>query len=263
MPLSPKALSELQQLGHEAILYKDKCYTVFNFCAFECPVLLEQIGRIRANAFHLAPVEIDLDIFDQHYKQIVVLEDNEIIAGARCITQDYALRLGLRLYTESLYQIAPSFYRLFPGLLELGRLFVNPTKQGNFRPLLLLWQGIANYWARVSHVNFLLGSVSFQDPLIGQYLLNEHRAAIPRYVQPRFGTDLHIDLKFRAIPEMPAYLKLFLKMGAKLITVGRDPYFHDQPDALMVIDLNVIPEALMRKFMGNELYERWRKRHKP
>jgi len=132
--INEAAAKEIAALSPDALLYVQGEYRVYMFSAMECLALLEQIGQLRAITFNLAPVRLDLDIYDQYYQQIVVLDKNHIIAGARLFPQDYALRLGLRLYTESLYQITPAFYRFYQGLLEIRRMFVAPGSQGQYRP---------------------------------------------------------------------------------------------------------------------------------
>lgn len=64
-----------------------------------------------------------------------------------------------RLYTASLFEYEPEFFRQCGNALELGRAFVCPEYQRDYTPLLLLWKGIGQMALR-NGVRTLFGPAS-------------------------------------------------------------------------------------------------------
>ena len=49
---------------------------------------------------------------------------------------------------------------------------------------------------------------------------------------------------------MPVLLRHYLKLGARALSFSVDPAFGDSTDALMVVDLQRVPEATLKRFDG-------------
>lgn len=262
--------------------------------------LLNEVGRLRELAFrHVGEGtgrEIDLDIYDRSYYHLVLWDASaEAVAGAYRMTwtSDVLSTLGLTgLYTNTLFRYSRHFFDLLGPAVELGRSFLTPDYQRDFAPLLLLWQGLARCVGARPDAPALFGAVSVSGcysaasrDLIHGFLhercLNRD---LRRYVSPRHpyragtvhASDLEAILRgtneveslaapLRDIGDhagVPVLLRQYLKLGGQIAATNVDENFSDVLDALIVVDLRKTEPRPLDRYMGKDLAESFRQRHR-
>ena len=145
--------------------------SILLFSADSCSVVLDEIGRLREEAFRAVGegtgAHRDIDKYDRYYRHIILWDHDCLeIAGAYRLGEIWAWqdKDKNRLYSSTLFSYQPSAQPVFESGLELGRSFVQPQFWGN-RSLDYLWQGIGAYVARHPQVRYLFGPVSLSGAL--------------------------------------------------------------------------------------------------
>lgn len=268
--------------------------------AEEIPRVLREIGRLREVTFRAVGEgtgqALDLDKYDETYRHLFVYDDKAgVIVGAYRLglTDELVPAHGLAsLYTSTLFTYQPSeLQRLIPGI-ELGRSFVRTEYQRHNASLLLLWQGIGRFAGNNPRYRYLFGTASISDtyPSVTKQLLVRFisatfgpgewaRVARPT-TPPRFPhhrqreADLtleHLD-DIRDADELvasidpqgrgiPTLLRMYLRLGARLVGFNVDPAFGDALDGLIVVDLVRAPGRTISRYMGDELYRAYMRHH--
>ncbi len=146
---------------------------IYIFDAGECPMLMQEVGRLREVAFRAAGggtgQETDIDNEDlagDGYCQLIVWdpEAREIVGGYRFIvcTTTHPRHLS----TEHYFRFSDRFRREFlPYTIELGRSFVQPIYQARRNPKSLyaldnLWDGLGALVVLNPRAKYLFGKVT-------------------------------------------------------------------------------------------------------
>ena len=194
--------TEIRRLERNGcIVVENESYAIFRERGSAIPALLREIGRARERTFRAAGEgtgkDLDLDIFDAHYTQLVLWHKaSGRIAGSYRLawTQDILPKSGVRgLYTSTLFRFAPAFFQALGPAVELGRSFISPEFQKEYAPLLLLWQAIGRSVAARPEAPVLFGPVSISADyseasrqLIVEFLRKRRfRADLAHWVSPR------------------------------------------------------------------------------
>lgn len=281
--------AEVNALSPDRTLMETQQFQVLYAKAPEIPRVLHELGRLREIAFRRVGEgtgqAIDLDTFDSHYWQLFVWNPvmREVVGAYRLAQADEVVkRMGVKgLYTHQLFEWKSSFLDRINPALELGRSFVRPEYQRTPAPLLLLWRGIGQFLIRNPRYRMLFGPVSISADynqtsrqLIARFLKAYHRSpelanmVSPRHPFPEHPSVLEQELirttmsdieELSALvtdidPErkgVPVLLRQYLKLGAEVVAFNVDPKFSNALDALIVLDLQKVPQHLLQRYLGN------------
>jgi putative hemolysin len=220
-------------------------------------VFVDEMGA-RPACLPGTPAGMDMDRFDQHCEHLIVrtvatdFEPERVVGTYRVLMPAAAARLGA-LYSDGEFDLR-ALDAMRPRMVELGRSCIAP----DFRTggvILLLWSRLAELMQRHG-MRWMVGcaSVPMRD---GGHVaaslwagLREGFMAPPELqVQPRLPlpvAHLRSDLKVEA----PALIKGYLRCGARLLGAPAwDPDF-GTADLPMLLDLQTLPAAYRRRFMG-------------
>jgi hypothetical protein len=252
--------------------------------------VIREIGRLRELSFRKVGEGTgrrrDLDRFDQHYRHLVLWDDEALeIAGA------YRLGEGGRIleqrgvegfYSATLFNYNAPFLRYLEGSLELGRSFVQPRYWGS-RALDYLWQGLGAYLRHHTEIRYLYGPVSIsahypraaRDMLVYFYRhyfgddeacadsSNPYRLSEQGRVECEtvfsgddYAADLQ-ELKHRlsiynlAIPTLyKQYTDLCEPGGVRFLDFGVDPDFAGCTDGFILVDLSRVKPGKRKRYIG-------------
>jgi putative hemolysin len=176
--------------------------------------------------------------------------------------------------------------------LELGRSFIVKKYQRKSQSLLLLWKGILHILLKNENYRYLMGPVTMSGKLsdvsklmIINYLQEHHYAQdISAMINPRIGLSGLEKKKFdkKSISNIdsielidkiildinrnrfgtPILLKKYLQLNGKIVGFNTDPQFNNAIDALMLLDINNIPEqkiAMLSKELDIDVMSRFGK----
>jgi putative hemolysin len=265
-------------------------FAVYCAPANELPAALREIGRLREVTYRLAGEgtgrSIDLDQFDRTYLHLFTWDRR-----AQCIVGAYRLAPTDRivasqgiegLYTRRLFRFDARLFERLPPAIELGRSFVRAEYQRHYTALLLLWKGIGQYVVRNPRYRALFGPVSistrYSDAshrLLMAFLLQNHRhaelAELVEAINPALQappprgtampstvaeTEAMINRLEADGKGIPVLLRHYLKLNARVLGFNVDPAFGDVVDALMMVDLADVDEAILRRYFGRNGAER-------
>ncbi len=300
-PVSACRLSrELERLPPEQVLIKQHDSTVYVADSSQIPNALREIGRLREYAFRDVGEgtgkAIDLDRFDHHYKHIVLwnASTEEIVGAYRVGLTDSIMPVyGMRgLYTTTLFKYKGGFLESLSPALELGRSFISPHYQKKHNSLALLWQGIGTYVAQNPRYRILFGPVSISNDyhVVSRNLMlrflkhtrTDYRMA--RFVKPRnparhwqpLGLEsrllcspcLTVEQVSGLISEIeqdrkgfPVLLRHYLRLNGTILCFNIDKRFSRSIDSLLVVDMLKSDPRLLKRFMGTDGYEAFRRYH--
>ena len=266
----------------------------------EIPNILREIGRLRELTFRGVGEgsgrALDLDIFDNWYLHLFLWnEEKQEIAGAYrlCATPDVLPRRGIQgLYTSTLFQYRPEFFRRIGPALELGRSFVRPEYQKHMAPLFLLWKGIGHYVARRPDCPTLFGAVSVSNDynpvsrdLLVSFLKRHTDPALTHLVRPRrpfraaASSKWHAQVLSRFLTDLedltdpiadlepdgkgvPILIRQYMKLGGRILGFNVDAKFSNALDGLVLVDLRNTPLATLSRYMPREEALRFLDRHR-
>ena len=290
--VADRCADEIMALNEKQRLVESGNLTVYIAKSRQIPNILREIGRLRELTFRAVGEgtgnEIDLDEFDRTYRHLFVWnhEEQEIVGAYRLGLTDEIMRIrGVRgLYTWTLFNFDKRLLESLGPAVELGRSFIRPEYQRNFKPLMLLWRGISRFICLKPKYRYFFGVVSIS---------NEYSAASKRLMtefvsSKRMVSDFqslisarnphqpkrvrHFDLEpFRMVcteledveelvrdiengrQGVPILLKQYLKLNAKLITVFNvDKEFSDVIDGLMLVDFLDVDRRMLDWYFGKE-----------
>lgn len=283
--------AEIDSLDSSQCLIDKKNMAVYYFETHQSPLLLDEIGRLREITFRAVGEGTgkirDIDSFDQYYTHLIVWDRDhrEIVGAYRAGKTDEILsNIGKRgLYTSTLFHFKSSLLRQVYPALELGRSFIQPAYQKQFSGLMLLWKGIGQYVLLQKKYRYLMGPVSISREysdlsrlFLKQFLQENYSAPeLARKVRPVKPLKLkpskawssstsslvvqHIEDVDELIREMekemqgiPVLLRQYLKLDAKLLGFNIDPDFGYVLDALLLVDLCQVPRRILKRYMGSE-----------
>lgn len=289
-PVDADALArEISFLPAESMLLEHGEFQVFCAEAWQMPMTLREIGRLRELTFRQTQEgtgrALDTDVFDRHYLHLFLWDRrrSEIAGAYRMGRTDRISGLNGKkeLYTKTLFRYDCKFLNAIGSALELGRSFVSPGYQKSFSPLLLLWKGIGHYVAKNPGYKVLFGPVSIsrayqalsKELMVGFLKKNHYKEKLSRLISARTPIQENIcanwcanGLIARSIEELslmiseiepdgkdiPVLLKQYLKLGGKLLGFNLDRRFSDVLDGLILVNLAEVDPRILQKYMGKK-----------
>ena len=281
----PAALlaAELAALPPACTLCQQGLFTVYLASAEQIPHVLLEIGRLRELSFRQVQEgtgeALDIDAFDAHYQHLFVWHQTE-----RCVIGAYRLGFTAQLaggvaalYTHTLFDYDARLLAHLGPSIELGRSFVRPEWQRNFRALRLLWSGIATVMDTHPDIRCLFGPVSISasySPMaraLMETALSAHHsdAALQALVQPRtpsagprstaetrqvIAALSDPSLLSRVIARvqrgsgLPVLVRHYLDLKGRFAGFNVDAEFGNTLDGLVFIRVEDIPAAVRAKF---------------
>jgi putative hemolysin len=292
---------ELARYTQQDIMAESGDYVVYIANAASQPAILREIGRLRECAFREVGEgtgkELDLDIFDSEYDQLILHKAGHgIIGGYRLGRTDHLRNVFGKngLYTQTLFTYSQGFHELMPKGVELGRAFICKEFQRSFLPLQLLWKGIGAYILKQKQYRYLFGSVSISNnyhPLSKHLIISyvkEHcfdhdfascvKAKHPfvhskqhQSFQALIGNEkIHSDIEvinsmiMEIEPDgkgIPILIRQYMKLGGKFCGFGIDPAFNDAVDCLVMIDLLKADDSMLERYIGEDGLNEFRNFH--
>ncbi|MFO7706247.1 MAG: GNAT family N-acyltransferase [Halopseudomonas sp.] len=163
---------------------------------------------------------LDQDLFDLHCEHLVVRDRHTgtIVATTRLLDSQRARQAG-GFYSEGEFQLV-GLKQLRGDILEIGRTCVHADYR-NGATISVLWSGIAQLMNE-RHYAYLMGCASIgmgdggiqahavMQRLRERYLCRNWLNAIPRLPIPE------MDLPVNVSAQMPALLKAYMRLGAKI-----------------------------------------------
>ena len=294
LPLAPAAakmdiMVSLAALPENRMLAREGRYGVYLLEGNESPLLLDELTRRREEAFRAlgegSGQARDTDRYDPQYSHLLLLdEEGKNIAGsyrARVVRPEGTWQYDKKhLYTASLFEYEPEFFRQCGNALELGRAFVCPEYQRDYTPLLLLWKGIGQMALR-NGVRTLFGPASIglnyrpqSVDLLWRHLRLRHwdtplaslvHGKQPRKLREELPFAQHLDYKsvnalvrqMEGGRTLPILFKHYLQLGGRIAAFHEDRTFGTL-DALLVVDLLNAPDKQLRRYVGEEGMRRLR-----
>jgi putative hemolysin len=276
---------EIAHLSGESSLVESGAFQVFVAEARQIPATLREIRRLREVTFRRVGEgtgrALDLDAFDERYLHLFSWdrERQRIVGAYRIGATDRIMATGgiTGLYTRTLFRYDERLIARLSPALELGRSFVRAEYQKSHTALLLLWKGIGQFVARHPQYRVLFGPVSISSRysdtshgLLMDFLRHNHRdrdlaelvdAITPCAVDPAPAAAIpeSIDEVNRLVARaeadgkgVPVLLRQYLKLNAKLLGFNVDPQFGDALDALMMVDLTTVDQAILNRYLGRD-----------
>lgn len=290
-----KEIAASEYLGNSADGKK-----IYLVSSCQSPNIMREIGRLREVTFRKVGEgtgsKIDLDIFDEHYKHLILWDDNELeIAGAYRIGigNEIIAKFGSEgFYTSTLFEHSREFFKQYGEHgAELGRSFIQ-KKYWNTTALDSLWQGIGAFLNRNPDVKYLFGpvsiSASFPDEakrmLVFFFLkwfsentvvsVSKNRFIIADKYLPHLqslfnGASYQEDRKIlkRALrnygysipPLYKHYTELTEKGGSRFLSFGVDGDFENCIDGLIVVDIAKIKSDKKERYFDRNIAENEKK----
>jgi putative hemolysin len=293
-------LSNEVKLLDDYKLFDHGNYTVYFTPADVIPNIMLEIGRQREITFRQVGEgtnqDIDTDKFDTYYRHMFVWDNTEQqLVGAYRVGMGREImdKYGISgFYTDTLFKLSNKIGEIMGRTLELGRSFIVRKYQRKSQSLLLLWKGILHILLKNEHYRYLMGPVTMSGKLsdisklmIINYLQEHHYDHdIAAMVNPRIGLSGlekkkfdkesianidSIDLIDKIVLDVnrnrfgtPILLKKYLQLNGKIVGFNTDPQFNNAIDALMLLDINNIPEqkiAMLSKELDIDVMSRFGK----
>ena len=292
--------AELAKLPESDLLLRSGEFEVYLTRSERIPLTMLEIGRLREISFRSVGEgtgqAIDIDRFDARYEQLLVwnARSHEVVGGYRLGFTDKILsEQGIDgLYTSTLFAYPPSAVASLGPAVELGRSWVAPAWQRRPAPLLLLWKGLSAVAVRDPRYKIMFGPVSISDEYqsmskkLMMAFLSRYRAvgAFAESVRPRNPPDntpfvdwdpehtravvRNMDDVERLVREIeaggrsvPVLLRQYLNLNAKVIAFNVDPDFGNVVDALIYMDLRIMPSRLLDFYFTKEGAAKFRAFH--
>jgi putative hemolysin len=275
---------DINELPDGAKLATSGALDVYCATADSIPHILQEIGRLREVTFRAVGEgtgrATDIDRFDAHYEHLFVWNRarREVVGAYRIARTDAVLAAhGVSgLYTRTLFHYDERMLERLGPSLELGRSFVRAEYQRSYNPLLLLWKGIGRFVARAPRYRVLYGPVSissrYQDmsqQLLRAFLAQEHGdATLTELVRPinppapilpparDAVATADVDeldaliTRIEGTQGIPVLLRQYMRLNAVLLGFNVDPAFGDALDALMMVDLLRVGDAILGRYLG-------------
>lgn len=276
--------AEVESLPAERKLFEHgDHYAVYLAPTEEIPLMIREIGRLRERTFRAigegTMTSCDIDKYDSYYHQLFIWdkEEDALVGAYRMgFGADIMKRYGLEgFYTHSLFCYDKELEGVLRQSIELGRSFITCEYQRRPTSLLVLWKGIFHTLFSHHDYRYLVGPVTISGEfqrssktIILTHLSQQHfDHDIARYVHPRTGAegiDAPIDASLIEGVEnvalidkivsdiekdernIPVLVKKYLQLGTRVVGYNVDHDFCDALDALMVLDVEQIPEQKLQ-----------------
>lgn len=245
----------------------------------DIPNMMQEIGRMREITFRSigegSMKSVDIDQYDSYYRQLFIWDKE-----ASALVGAYRMGFGGEImdkygldgfYTHSLFRYDSELEGVLRRSLELGRSFISADYQRKPTSLLMLWRGIFHTLLTNSDYRYMIGPVTISGEfqrssktIIMEWLKAKHyNHDVASHIHPRTGAegiDAPIDASLmegvsnialidkivcdiekdeRAIPVL---VKKYLQLGSQVVGFNVDHDFCDALDALMLLDLEQVPE---------------------
>jgi putative hemolysin len=277
-----------------------KGFLIFRSPGKDIPQSLLELGRLREETFRTVGEGTgnsrDIDEFDQYYDQFIAWDKKvRTITGAYRIGRvDEILRVKgpSGVYTNSLFDLETLLGSDFKeGTLEAGRSFVRPEFQRGLT-LVMIWMALARFIVAHPQYKYLMGPVSISNEfrenskhLMVEYLMknfphDKSELVLPKN-PPHFVSELspaeimamidaslnlselqefvrHAEDNPRA--QIPQLIKLYLELGVRFLAFNKDDEFNSI-DGLIWLDVPKVPNDIMSRYMNQEEWTSYRKRH--
>lgn len=298
---SEQLRQELEGIRASCLLFSYGSYEVFCAPSEQIPQMMLAIGTLRERTFREigegTKNEIDTDLFDRYYHQMFIWD-----AEASCLVGAYRLGFGDEImrvyglkgfYTYTLFRMLPPMGPIMSRTIELGRSFITKAYQRKPAPLMLLWKGILHVLLQHEQYRYLLGPVTisggFQDVSkliiaahLNQFYRDSQKAS---YIKPRTGVDIPIRIDESLIAEIasidlinkiiadieqnafsiPVLIRKYMQLHSSVLGLNTDHAFCDSLDALILLDLQQVPEEtiqmLSKELTDIDVIGRFRKIH--
>lgn len=249
----------------------------------DIPNLMQEIGRLREITFRSigegSMNSCDLDQYDKYYRQLFIWDKS-----AKALVGAYRMGFGGEImpkygldgfYTHSLFRYDEGLGDMLSRSIELGRSFITNDYQRKPTSLLMLWKGIFAVLLNNKEYRYLVGPVTISGEfqrssktIIMTHLMQHfYDKEIASQIHPRTGAegiDFPIDASLiekidntalidkiicdiekdeRAIPVL---VKKYLQLNSHVVGFNVDHDFCDALDALIVLDLDLIPEQKLQ-----------------
>ncbi len=272
-------------------------YSVYLSPSAQIPNLMQEIGRLREITFRsigegsMKPV--DIDKYDDYYHQLFIW-DHE----AQALVGAYRMGFGSEImpkygldgfYTHSLFRYNKEMEGMLTHAVELGRSFITASYQRKPTSLLMLWKGIFHTMFSCEDAQYLVGPVTISGEfqrssktIIMTHLTQQHfDHEVAAHIHPCTGAEgidfpinssliervdnislidkivCDIEKDERSIPVL---IKKYLQLGSRIVGYNVDHDFCDALDALMILDLQNIPEQklhMLFRDMNEEIVQRF------
>ena len=287
-----RCADEVMALGEKQRLVDSGNLSVYLARSKQIPNILGEIGRLREVTFRAVGEgsgnEVDLDRFDRAYRHLFIWnhDDQEVVGAYRLGLTDEIVRMGgvRGLYTWTLFDFDERLLKELGPAVELGRSFIRPEYQRSFKPLMLLWRGIARFICLKPKYRYFFGVVSISneyaaasqrlmtDFVSSTRMVDDFQSLIaprtphhPKHVRHwdmapfRLAcTELSdVEELVRDIENdrqgVPILLKQYLKLNAKLITFFNvDREFSDVIDGMMLVDFLDVDRRIQNWYFGKD-----------
>ena len=221
---------------------------------------------------------MDTDSYDDYYKHLILwnTRENALVGAYRLgMGQEILKTKGIHgFYADMLFRYSDTeeARTLLSKCVELGRSFVSVEHQKDTLALMLLFKGLLYSMMRYPEYRYLIGPVSISSwyPML-------YRSIMVKYLKENHSTPNHQDIVSPVHPfvpdfgrvdvnallygktgnletfdrfllrmsggqyRLPALVKKYIKMGAKIIDYNVDPDFHDCLDGLILLALEDLP----------------------
>jgi putative hemolysin len=207
---------------------------------------------------------IDIDKFDTHFDHLVIIEksSNNVVGTYRLSSSGFS-HLS---YTEQEFDLG-EIYKIKGPHLELGRACIHK----DFRKgiiISLLWRGIIEYM-NLSGANVLFGcsSIKVNNPkdtaIVYKYLLEQGHVDVENFTTPTlnyqmpyfdiwlsfYSNNKLTELQSREAESLiPALVKSYLKLGAKIASIPAFDKEFGCIDVLTVLKKTDIANSVARRF---------------
>ena len=284
--------NEMRGLPEDQILFESGDIRVAYAQAEQIPLILREISRLREHTFRLVGEgtgqERDTDAFDAYYTHLFLWnrEQNEIAGAYRLAHSDEVIqRLGQGgMYTATLFNLEPDFFRRLGPALEMGRSFVRPEYQKSYASLLLLWKGIGAYVLKFPRYKTLFGPVSITDgyksasrQLMASFFESrnpEKELASLVAARSPFRFAAWVRELTHNMPDdeaelvsllgdietgkgLPVMIRQYLKLGGSILRFNLDTAFSNALDGLTVVNLLKTDKRQLERYMSKEGVEQF------
>lgn len=276
--------AEVEALAPERKLFDHgDHFSVYLAPTAEIPNMMQEIGRMREITFRSigegSMKSVDIDQYDSYYRQLFIW-DNEASALVGAYRMGFGGEImdkyGLEgFYTHSLFRYDNELEGMLRQSLELGRSFISADYQRKPTSLLMLWKGIFHTLLTNGDYRYMIGPVTISGEfqrssktIIMNHLTAKHfDHKVAAHVHPRTGAegiDAPIDTTLMAGVDniglidkivcdiekderaIPVLVKKYLQLGSHVVGYNVDHDFCDALDALMLLDLEQVPESKLQ-----------------
>ena len=267
----------------------------------QIPNLMREVALKREEAFRAVGEgtnkAMDTDEYDKYYRHLILWDH-----GTQDLVGAYRIGLGKEIleqrgihgfYADSLFRFSDDFAPILSKCAELGRSFVAVNHQKDTLALLLLLKGLLYTMVKYPEYRHLIGPVSISSwyPMLYMSLMihylrlhhsNPELAGMSNPKTPFVPDFGRVDADALLFGKMnnaeafdryllkisggkyrlPALLKKYIKMGARIIDYNVDPDFNYCVDGLIMINLEDIPtddiDSLSKEFEDKDpIYRRF------